>query len=627
MTRRIETKTQVRSAKFDRAAIDRESRTAQLAFSSEEPYDRYFGREILDHAPSSVRLGRLADRGALLLDHDPSQHIGVVEDVAIGEDRVGRATVRFGRSATAEAAFQDVVDGIRTHVSVGYLIHKMKLEQESKDGPSTYRVTSWEPLEVSLVAIPADPTVGVGRAFERSITTEVEGELPEEPVAEPAPEPEPAAEPTPAEEAKSTPIEVRIMTEPNQHDAQRVTRLAELGEQYSKYVTQKDVADAIRGNSSVEAFQEVIMGKIATKHAEPTDVSIGMSKKEKVRYSLSRALAAMMSGDWKEAGLERECSVAAEKIYGRQAEGFWLPPEALSTRDFTAGTAAEAGNLIATELRDDLFTDVLRNALVLGRSGATILTGLTSNLAIPRKTVAGTVAAVNEVAAASETQPTTAQVSLAPNRISAFVQASKRAIIQSSMSVEALLRQDLLDGTSVLFENYAINGTGTAPQPRGIRNTSGIGSVAGGTNGLALAWSHLVDLESACANSNAEPDRFAGYLVNTKVRGTAKKTQKATNLPFIWDNGDAPLNGYRALVTNNVPSNLTKGSSSGVCSSVIFSSDFRMLVLAVFGGFDITVDPYSQKNSGMVEIAINAYVDVGVRQPACFASMDDALTP
>ncbi len=625
MSRKIETKTQVRSAKFDRAAIDSETRTVQLAFASEEPYERYFGTEILDLAPKSVRLGRLNDGGALLLDHDPSQHIGVVEDVSIGEDRVGRATVRFGRSPTAEAAFQDVVDGIRTHVSVGYLIHKMKLEQEAKNGPSIYRVTDWEPLEVSLVAIPADPTVGVGRAFERSITTEVEGEQPtvvEDPVDELAP-----AAPAEVIEGKSTPIEVRIMSEPTPNDAQRVTRIAELGEQYEKYITPKDVAEAIRGGTTVEAFQEVIMGKITTKHAQPTDVSIGMSKKEKARYSLSRALAAIMSGDWKDAGLERECSLAAEKVYGRQAEGFWLPPEALSTRDFTAGTAAEAGNLVATELRDDLFTDVLRNALVLGRSGATILTGLSSNIAIPRKTVAGTLAAVTEVAAASETQPTTAQVSLSPNRISAFVQASKRAIIQSSMSVEALLRQDLLDGTAVLFENYAINGTGTPPQPRGIRNTSGIGSVVGGTNGLALAWSHLVDLESACANSNAEPDKYAGYLVNTKVRGTSKKTQKATNLPFIWDNGDAPLNGYRALVTNNVPSNLTKGTSNGVCSSVIFGSDFRMLVLAVFGGFDVTVDPYSQKNAGMVEIAINAYVDVGVRQPACFATMDDALTP
>jgi HK97 family phage major capsid protein len=219
------------------------------------------------------------------------------------------------------------------------------------------------------------------------------------------------------------------------------------------------------------------------------------------------------------------------------------------------------------------------------------------------------------------------QISLTPKRISAFVQASIQAMRQANLDVEAMIRQDLLDGTAVLVENAAINGSGAGANPRGIRNVAGIGSVAGGTNGANVAWTHIVGLESAVANVNAEPDTRAGYLTNTKVRGTAKQTQKATNLQFLWDNGAQPLNGYRAAISNNVPSNLTKGTSSGVCSSILFSSDWSMLTLALFGAFDVVVDPYTQKNSGMVEIAINAYIDVGCRQPAAFASMDDALTP
>jgi HK97 family phage major capsid protein len=234
---------------------------------------------------------------------------------------------------------------------------------------------------------------------------------------------------------------------------------------------------------------------------------------------------------------------------------------------------------------------------------------------------------VTEVAAASETQPTTAQVAMSPKRISAFVQASKQAIIQGEIDVQNMLRQDLIDSAAVIMENSAINGSGSSPNPRGIRNTSGIGSVVGGTNGLAFAWNHAVDLEAATANVNAEPDKYAGYLLNTKTRATTKKVQKATNLPFMWDGGATPLNSNRVGVTNNVPSNLTKGSSSGVCSSVIYGSDWRMLVIGIWGGFDVTVDPYTLKTQGMVEIAINVFHDVGVRLAAAFSTMDDALTP
>lgn len=614
-----------RSARLDRAAANADHRTVELSFSSEEPYDRWFGREILDHGSKSVRLGRLQDAGPLLLDHDTRRHIGVIESVDIGSDRVGRALVRFGKGPEAEVAFQDVLDGIRSHVSVGYIVHRMTLEEEAKDGPNTYRVDDWEPLEVSLVAVPADPTVGVGRAETRdevdTVVVVAERSRAETPPAEP-------------QIIITQTQESREMSEENPQPAQnnRAARIAAIGAQYAKYVSAQDVADAITGERSVEEFQDAVMKRIEARHSSVDELKIGLSKKEAQRYSLCRAVNAQLTGKWDGAGFERECSTAAEKVFGRSAEGFMLPFEAFETlvparRDFTAGTAGEAGNLIDTDLRGDLFTDALRNALVLGRLGSLVLTGLSSNLDLPRKSVAGTVGMVTEIATASETQPTTVKVTLSPKRMSAFVQVSKQAIIQGSMGIEQMIRQDLLDGTAVLFENQAINGSGSSPNIRGIRNVAGIGSVVGGTNGANLAWTHIVGLESACANSNAEPDQVAGYLINTKARGTAKQTQKATNLPFIWDNGAAPLNGYRAGVTNNVPSNLTKGASSGVCSSVLFSSDWRMLVLAIFGGLDITVDPYTQKNSGMVEIAVNAYGDVGCRQPAAFAAMDDALTP
>lgn len=149
-------------------AIDEEARTVELAVSSEDPYRRWFGVEVLDHSAASVRMERMNNGAALLNQHDTHQQIGVVERASLDADRRLRATVRFGRGPLAEEVFRDVVDGIRRHVSVGYRVHADQRESTDENGVDTWRVTDWEPLEVSIVSVPADATVGVGRAVHHS---------------------------------------------------------------------------------------------------------------------------------------------------------------------------------------------------------------------------------------------------------------------------------------------------------------------------------------------------------------------------------------------------------------------------------------------------------------------------
>ncbi len=162
-----------RAAQFDEGTINADARTVELSFSSEEPYERYWGIEILGHDLSEVRLGRLNNAGALLMDHNTRDQIGVIEKAWIDSaTRKARALVRFGKSVRATEILQDVIDGIRRNVSVSYEIMKMKLMKTEKvDGAEeavdTYRVTDWEPLEVSLVSVPADATVGVGRSSDK----------------------------------------------------------------------------------------------------------------------------------------------------------------------------------------------------------------------------------------------------------------------------------------------------------------------------------------------------------------------------------------------------------------------------------------------------------------------------
>ena len=147
--------------------IDEAKRTVWMSIASEQGYERWWGIEILDMNPSSIRLDRMKSGAALLVGHDTSDQVGVVENYEITGEKKLRVLARFGKSARAEEIFRDVLDGIRRNTSVGYIIHDLVLEKQEED-VSTYRVTDWEPFEGSLVPVPADPTVGVGRALDPS---------------------------------------------------------------------------------------------------------------------------------------------------------------------------------------------------------------------------------------------------------------------------------------------------------------------------------------------------------------------------------------------------------------------------------------------------------------------------
>ena len=138
-----------RELKIERKAIDEESRTVELAFSSEEPYERSFGIEVLDHEQGSADLSRLHNGAPLLVNHDPNDQIGVVENARVDDDKVGRATVRFGKSERAQEIFGDVSDGIRRLVSVGYQVKQVDKAERDKDGLATYRVSSCRAVEMS----------------------------------------------------------------------------------------------------------------------------------------------------------------------------------------------------------------------------------------------------------------------------------------------------------------------------------------------------------------------------------------------------------------------------------------------------------------------------------------------
>lgn len=318
---------------------------------------------------------------------------------------------------------------------------------------------------------------------------------------------------------------------------------------------------------------------------------------------------------------------SAVPIDCRMGSGVPVPFAAL-TRDFNVGTASEAGNLVASGTKDLTLTpDATRPLSALQALGALMPGGFRQTFSVPKIVTDQTnVAFVGEVAAATEGGPASGLVTFAPKRVPALLEVSKQAVIQGGAAMDMVITRMLFGKVMQVIEDAAINGDGTGDNPTGVRSTSGIATVTGGTNGAQVAWSHILDLENGPALVNAPESAASGYLVNAKTRRWLKNTQRASGLPFIWDGADRPLNGHRAAVTNNVPSNLTKGGSGAVCSSLIYSSDWSTLMVPIFGVPELSVDPFTKADSGQVRLILNVYVGCGVLLPAAFAKMDDALT-
>jgi len=599
-----------RAFSVDRALVNDETRTVELAFASETPYERWWGVEILDLSAKSVRLGRLKSGGPLLMDHDSRDHVGVIESVQIGEDRVGRAVVRFGKSARAEEVFQDVKDGIRQNVSVGYAIHNAKLIETNKDtGTDTYRVSDWEPFEVSLVSVPADATVGIGRSAEQP------GDRIEIQIIQ--------------EKQIMSDINVEEVRSAGANDAaKRINEILAIGKQYK---CGELAAEFVQAGRSADELKTAIIERMSNKPLDTAD--IGLTEKEVKRFSFLRAINSLANpGDRKSqeaAGFERECSEAVGQKLGRAAQGFFVPND-VQKRDLTVGTNGAGGYTVSTDLLAANFIDLLRNRMMIMQMGAQMLSGLTGNIAIPRQTGGATAYWVAESGAPTESTQAFDQVTMTPRTVGAFNDLSRKLLLQSSIDVESFVRMDLAKVLALAIDQAAINGSGASNQPTGILATSGIGDVAGGTNGLAPTWAHIVELWSDVATANADFGS-TGYLTNAKVAGKLMTTDKASGAaqfvcPSFPDaSGLTNFGGARAGISNQVPSNLTKGSSSGVCSAILFGN-FADLIVGNWGTLDLIVDPYTASTSGTVRVVALQDIDIAVRHAESFSAMKDALT-
>ena len=596
-----------------------EDRSFTLAFSSEEPVERSFGLEILDHGDGSVDMEFMGSgRAPLLVDHDPTDQVGVVEKASLGEDRVARASVRFGKSKRAEEVFQDVEDGIRSNVSVGYRINAMELDEEAEEDGDVYRVVDWSPMEVSFVSIPADTSVGVGRGADELFETKLltrRSKMTEEVKA--------ATESVPAQVAQPQVDLAKLKSEAREAESGRVAEIMALGE--SKNM--RDVAiTAIRDGKSVEQFRGQVIDALPS--AQPLEVTEPeLTRKEERSYSLMKAVRAASTNDWRGAELERDISDEIGRMSGRTAKGFYVHGSAWGQRNIIAGTDADGGHLKAVDHYGNEFIGALRNRLVVAGLGARVMTGLKGDVSIPKISAGVAAGFVGEGSAVAEANQTFAELALAPKTLGVFTDISRKLMMQSDPSAEQIVRDDILNAVAAKIEDVAIEGSGSN-EPSGITKVSGIGSVAGGTNGAAPSWANIVNLVKEVEVDNANlNDGTCAFLTNSKVKAKLAQTARVASSDSVMIL-NAPWNeiyGYNMAVTNHVPSDLTKGSTSGSCSAIIFG-DFSQLIMAFWSSPDVLVDPYTGGSAGNTRIIVHQDLDLGVRHAQSFAAMLDATT-
>lgn len=625
-------------------ALDEEKRTVELAFSSEAEVERWFGIEVLDHSSGAMRSERLQDGAAVLVNHNWDDQVGVVDSVTLGADRKGRAVVRFGRGARASEVWQDIVDGIRRHVSVGYSVHKVEIEERSGLADRV-RVTDWEPHEISIVAVPADVAVGVGRSAEP---------LPAEHGKAGGDTPGKSLDPEPTQRGIEM-IEkilrddkgnlVRAKVDENgkivqvldmieragqaQDEARdagakseqaRVKAIMDMGRQYEDLdLASKHVSEG----KSPEEFQRALLESMNQKRSKPLpeakdqpekkSASIGMTERDLRSYSMMNVVRALANPSDKKAQeaakFELELSQETERQYGKQARGILIPDDVLS-RAFNAGGAADTPpgaqtgeGLVDTQFMAGSFIEMLRNRTALMRM-ATTMSGLVGNVEIPKQTGGASAYWIGEGVDATEGTPSIGQITMSPKTVAAFSDITRRLMMQSTPDAERIVRNDLAAAVALAIDLAGFYGSGV-DEPTGIANVTGINAVNLATTGKPT-YQETVQMESEIASDNADVNSMA-YVMASQMRGHFKTTEKfgGTNGSPVWEQGNT-VNGYGTEVTNQI------------LGGDLFFGNFADFIIGMWGGLDLTVDPYSLSKSGSTRLVVFQDVDMVTRRAESF---------
>lgn len=627
-------------------ALDTQNRSVELSFSSDTAVDMWFGKEILSHKAGSMRKGSRAVNLPLLFNHAMDDLLGVVESIRIDSAAgKGFAVVRFGKDERGEWAMQQCADGVLTNVSFMYRVYKYTEDVETE----TYTALDWEVLEISLVTVPADPNVGVGRSEPMGKSTV---QIISEGNSTMLENTENLSRSQRAAARSAADADIAIATRAAKNERERVMEIRAMCE--SQGVAELANPMIENGTSIGDARTAVLerkLAKVGTQHAINADSDfdgyIGMNNQQARGYSIRKAICAAISGDWKDAGLEREMHQELCRKTGKETMGILIPTDVMSARSVGYMGSGDGGNLIATNLMADAFIDVLRKKARVLQMGATVLSGLVGNVDIPRQTSVTETSWISESDDLTQAEGSFDKITLSPKHIGTYSMYSRNMLLQSTPDIEMLIRNDLIQQIALGIDRAALNGTGSANEPLGIMGLIGIGHVIGGSAGAAITFDHLVDMIAAVSRANADGSSM-GFLANAKTISALQKL-KSTTGQYLWNAaggssenysganaitgarasgnvGEYSFNGHPVGVTNQLRSDLTKGGATGLSELVL--GNWSDLIIGNWGVLEILPNPYDAVayKKGAVLIRALQSVDIGIRHPESFAVMSDAIT-
>lgn len=590
-TRTLALEVQAREA----AEGEKPDHTIEFSFSSETPCDRGWYTEILDHSAECIRIGERQQNMPLLFNHDRDALIGKVERIWLGEDRRLHCEARFAATARAAEYEQMVRDGILSNVSFMYRIYDFR--EDSKD---VFRATDWEPFEVSLVTVPADATVGVGRAL-------------------------PHEESETVREAHN--IEVTEMSENDKEELVRNerARFAEIDALCRQHQMDEDflrhaVADGLTVDQVRAAILEAVSQRAAASAAaKPAVIADELTAKEKRSYSLLRAIRTC--GDYRAAGLEKEVSDALQKRYNlNETQGIYIPSD--------LGSRAWVGtdNLVPTEHHAEEYASYLRERSVLVSLGVRTMSGLKGNVEIPTGT-GGVKTYWGKDKTITPSEMAFGSVKMSMKQVGALTTIPRSLLLQTSPDAETLVREDFFAAMAEAVDTAALSGTAEDTEsPTGLLNMEGITVHSLGTNGGLITWNDIVDLETDVRNALIRTGSFS-YLANPVTMGYLKKLVDSTGRP-LWQTSliegkPDRLNGYSVVDSTLVPSNLTKGTAAKKCSAFIFGA-WNEMMIGEWAAIEVLANPFGDAySSGGIQVRALQNLDITVRRKNAFSVIKD----
>ncbi len=568
--------------RVDRAAgIDEKARTAWLSIASEEPYERWWGVEVLDCKTGSIRDKRLRMGAPLLVGHDAADQVGVVESFEITSGRKLRILARFGKSQRAEEIWRDVLDGIRCNASVGYIIHDLILEKE-EDGVATYRVTDWEPLEGSLVAVPADPTVGVAR----SATLYRQGKT--------------------AMDPKDLPSSGSV-----EEERQRVNDLIAAGKQYRDHGGDRLALELIADpNGNLEAFKTRMLAKMATKKpspsAEPFESPYAFG--DGARHVLSSGRRRAFLGDEGERNAYAFGMFLAAQLPGNERAARWCRENGIHHERYLTGTSDTAGGYLVPH---ELASELIKNMDVYGvaRREARVWPMSSDALSVGKRDSGVTAYFTAEDAETTASDPSYGSVNLIAKEVMAVTKVARALMDDALVDVGDEVAFEITEAFAKLEDDCLFIGdaTSTYGGMTGFKDALLAGSKhTAAANHDTTAEIDNTDLTDLMAKLPQYADPGAKWFMSKAFYGSiclrllaiaggntvrALEAGAMTNPQFL---------GYPVVLSPNLPSDTAADYSSTI---MLYFGNLRRA--SAFGDrqkISIMVDPYTLAGKAQIKI-------------------------